>query len=346
MIDYAKVTIKAGDGGDGSVHFLREKFRPKGGPDGGDGGDGGSVYVEVDANLNTLAEFRYKKKFEADNGGRGMGKKQSGKKGEDLVIRVPVGTVVSGEIKREVEEDDKKVVKVEKKKWDLSEVGERVLLVKGGKGGRGNWHFRSAVNQTPQESEKGTKGETLEAQFELKLLAQVGLVGLPNVGKSTLLSVLTKARPKIADYPFTTLEPNLGVMEVGRSKRRETVVIADIPGLIEGASKGKGLGHMFLRHVERTRVLVHVLSGESEGERVFEEVWKNYETVRKEMGEHVKELLEKQELVVLNKTDLMSEKEIEEVVAGFEKKGVRVWPVSAGNLEGVEELKKKLLEMV
>lgn len=346
MIDYARVTIKAGNGGDGSVHFLREKFRPKGGPDGGDGGDGGSVYVEVNANLNTLTEFRYKKKFEAENGERGMGKKQSGKKGEDLVILVPVGTVISGEIKREVEEEGEKVVKVEEIKRDLSEAGERMLLVKGGKGGRGNWHFRSAVNQTPLESEKGTKGEVLEAQFELKLLAQVGLVGLPNVGKSTLLSVLTKARPKIADYPFTTLEPNLGLMEVGRSKRREVLVIADIPGLIEGASKGKGLGHMFLRHVERTKVLVHVLSVETKSEKVFKEVWKNYETVRKEMGEHVKELLEKKELVVLNKTDLMSEKEVGEVVGGFKKRGVEIRPVSAGNLEGIEELRRKLLEMV
>jgi len=277
-----------------------------------------------------LADFRYKKLFEAEDGGKGRGNKSSGKDGGDLIVKVPAGTLIKKE---------GKVV------MDLDEVGKKIKIASGGKGGRGNWHFRSSTNQTPQEFEEGTKGERFELELELRLLAEVGLVGLPNVGKSTLLSVLTKARPKIADYQFTTLEPNLGVMEFGGGKRRKTVVVADIPGLIEGASKGKGLGDQFLRHVERTRLLVHVLAVDPGSDDGFGAIWGNYETIRKEMGEHHKDLLEKKEILILNKVDIMKDDVLKEVVEGFEKKGKELLLVSAGTGRGVEELKEKIVEM-
>src|SRR3990167_4047124 len=236
MIDYAKITVTGGNGGGGKVAWRQDKFVIKGGPDGGNGGLGGSVYLTADPNLNTLKNFQFQKKFKAEDGGRGGKNRRTGRGGQDLIIKVPVGTVVN-------------------KSLDLVKPGESICVARGGHGGRGNWVFRSPTLTTPKFADPGEPGEVKILALELKLLADVGLIGLPNAGKSTLLSVLTKATPKIADYPFTTLEPNLGVMQLIES----AFVLADIPGLIEGASVGKGLGVEFLRHIERCKILVHVL---------------------------------------------------------------------------------------
>ena len=325
MIDSARIVIKAGDGGDGVVHFKREKYRPKGGPDGGDGGDGGDVYIETDKNLSTLSAFAHKKKYEAEDGGGGMGSRKSGKAGKDLVVKVPVGTLVKFQ-----------ETSTKKQTLDFDREGMREKVASGGRGGLGNDYFKSASNQAPREFTEGKKGEEFEVSLELKLLADVGLVGLPNAGKSTLLSVLTKARPKIADYEFTTLEPNLGVFDY----KGKSLVVADIPGLIEGASKGKGLGDQFLKHVERTRVLVHVVG-------VQPQLGLNprcdYGVVRREMEEYGGGLVDKPEIVVLNKIDLIDEKEVGRMVKEFGEKGVEILPISCGTMEGVEELRKKVL---
>lgn len=340
MVDSAKIVIKAGNGGDGIVHFRREKYTPKGGPDGGDGGKGGDVYIETDRNLSTLTDFAHKKRFEAENGQKGMGARKSGKAGEDLIIKVPMGTVVRFWTSQN---DEIKILDIDGTRSSKSEhlggsAFGRELLAKGGRGGLGNWHFKSSVNRTPAEAERGEKGEEFEADLELKLLADVGLVGLPNAGKSTLLSILTKARPKIAAYEFTTLEPNLGVMDF----KGKHLVIADIPGLIEGASKGKGLGIQFLKHVERTSVLVHLISVQVEPEvQVQPEEW--YGVVRKELEDFGAGLEKKPEIVVLNKIDLVDEERVKKIVDGFAKKGVKILPISCGTLAGVEELKEKVL---
>lgn len=317
MVDRVKIVIKAGDGGDGLVHFRRAKFMPRGGPDGGDGGRGGSIYVVTEANLSTLSDFAHQQKFEAESGAAGGSEVRSGAAGADLVIKVPIGTLM----------------KREGQITDFDQAGMRVLVAKGGRGGKGNFGFRSAVNQAPRESTPGGPGESFVAELELKLLADVGLVGLPNVGKSTLLSILTSARPKIADYPFTTLEPNLGVAPLSGAGKR--VVIADIPGLIEGASQGKGLGTQFLQHIERTRVLVHVLAG-SEPERL----WEDYQTVRRELKAYGGEIENKKEIVVLNKTDLLTEEAVAEIVSFLAKKKIKVLPISCGTMKGIEELRR------
>lgn len=328
MVDSAKIVIKAGDGGDGVAHFRREKFSPKGGPDGGDGGDGGDIYIEVDKNLSTLSNFAHKKKYMAEKGRPGMGALRSGKAGEDLVIKVPLGTLIK------FEDDRGKIV------LDIDDASMRELVARGGRGGIGNNHFKSSSNQTPREFTEGVKGEKFELELELKLLADIGLVGLPNTGKSTLLSVLTKARPKIADYEFTTLEPNLGVMPI----QDRSLVLADIPGLIEGASKGKGLGIQFLRHVERTSVLVHLVVA-NEGLTLRRgKPYSDYETIRKELKEFGNGLSEKKEIVVLNKIDLIDDKKVDEIVEFFKEKGVEILPISCGTTAGIEELKKKVLE--
>ncbi len=327
MIDQAVIVVKAGRGGDGSVSFRREKYIPKGGPDGGDGGDGGSVYLVTDENVNTLIDFHYMKKHEADKGGRGMGKRKSGSDGEDTLIKVPVGTLVT-------ETGSGKVV-------DMDEVEMKVLVAQGGKGGRGNWHFRSSTNTTPMRAEEGTSGEEKELKLELKLLADVGLIGMPNAGKSTLLSVLTKAQPKIADYPFTTIEPNLGVMNV----KGKNLVIADIPGLIEGASAGKGLGDDFLKHIERTRVLVHLIAPDIARDRIKGvDVWADYQTIRQELGKYSDDLSGKEEIVVLTKTDLLQEDEVEEVSSFFKKQGIRIWLISAATGKGIGELEEEVIK--
>jgi len=321
MIDYAKISVKAGDGGGGKISFRREKYAPKGGPDGGDGGDGGSVFLEVDKDLNTLVPFQFQKAFEAESGGRGGGAKKHGKDGLELVLKVPPGTEV----------------KFERGAFDLLKPGDKLLVAQGGKGGRGNWFFRAPDRTTPRIAEPGTRGELVELELELKLLADVGLIGMPNAGKSTLLSVLTKARPKIADYPFTTLKPNLGVMVVEKGKG---LVLADIPGLIEGASKGKGLGIRFLRHVERCQILVHVL----DGVKLLEDksdLMKDYKAIRGELGKHAKKLLKKPEIVVLNKIDVLSDKQIEGVKKEFKK----MVCVSAATGKDLDKLKKELISL-
>jgi len=317
MIDFARITIKAGDGGDGRVSFRREKFVPKGGPDGGDGGRGGSVYFETDKDLNTLKPFQFQKVFSAQNGEAGGKNKRHGADGSDLIIKVPVGTVVNKEL-------------------DLVKEDQKVCLAKGGDGGRGNWQFRSPTMTTPRIAEAGIMGEAKQLTLELKLLADVGLIGLPNSGKSTLLSVLTKAKPKIADYPFTTLEPNLGVLRLTRSN----LVIADIPGLIEGASRGRGLGIEFLRHIERCKILVHILDGAKL--LISEVLLKDYQTVRNELASYSTSLIDKPEIVVLNKIDVLNKKQIRAAMTTLKKTKKSVIGISAASHENLEELKKEL----
>ena len=288
FIDQVKIRVKAGDGGHGCVSFRREKFVPKGGPDGGDGGDGGDVILVADPQIHTLYDFYYKAEFKAENGKPGMGKKMKGKDGEDLILKVPVGTIVKDAETGEIIAD-------------LVKPGQRVILAKGGKGGKGNARFTTPTRQAPRIATPGTPGEEKTLILELKLIADVGLVGLPNAGKSTFLSRVSAAKPKIADYPFTTLHPNLGVVKLFDEK---TFIIADIPGLIEGAHKGIGLGHDFLKHIERTRVLLYLLDA-SKGE----EVLKDFEILKKELELFNPELLKKDYLIALNKIDLIPDYE-------------------------------------
>ena len=296
FLDQAKIYIKAGDGGKGCVAFRREKFIEFGGPNGGDGGNGGSVYFEAVENLNTLIDFRYQQHFKAQKGQQGMGSEMTGYKGEDLIIKVPVGTEI-------VAEDGETVIK------DMVVAGERFLIAKGGKGGLGNTHFKSSTNQAPRYAEPGTPGEELWVWLRLKIIADVGLIGLPNAGKSTFLSAVTSARPKIAAYPFTTLHPHLGV---AWASGRE-MVLADIPGLIEGAHEGIGLGDRFLKHVERCSAFLHLLDGTAE------DVAKDYVTIRKELELYNDKLKNKPEVVALNKCDALSEDEIKDKLAELEK---------------------------
>ncbi len=281
FIDQVEIHIRSGKGGDGMVHFHREKFVPRGGPDGGDGGKGGDVIFEVKSTLNTLSAFRQNQKFKAEDGAKGGPSQMSGRYGNDLVIHVPPGTML-------FEADTGKLI------GDLTKPGERLTLLKGGRGGRGNQHFATSRNQVPRTAEKGEPAQEKRLKLELKLIADIGLIGVPNAGKSTLLSVLTNARPKIAPYPFTTLEPNLGVANIDEDT---TVVLADIPGLIEGASQGAGLGHDFLRHVQRTRVLVHLLDGLSEDPVA------DYSQINSELSLFDPNLAKKPQLVALNKID-------------------------------------------
>ena len=314
LTDEAMITIKAGKGGDGSASFLREKYRPKGGPDGGDGGKGGDVYFEVDPSTHALSTFTSKKYFKAENGENGRNKKQTGKSAEDLYLKVPPGTLVK---------ENETILA------DLTQLNQVYKAARGGKGGLGNVHFKSATNQAPKQTTQGGPGEEKNITLELKLLADVGLVGLPNAGKSTLLSVISNARPKIADYPFTTLEPNLGVVNF----QDKSFVVADIPGLIEGASKGKGLGIKFLKHLERTRVLVHLLDINSQ------DLYKDYTSIRKELEVWNKELTQEKELVVLNKIDTLLPKEAEQISVKFAQKLKKpVFLISAVSKTGLEEI--------
>ena len=285
LIDEVKISIKAGDGGDGVVHFYSDAFRPKGGPDGGDGGDGGSIYFEAVADISKLSQFRFPKVFAAPNGEPGGRNKRSGKKGEDLILSVPVGTIAAYDNGTSVE---------------FMELGQRILMARGGKGGKGNFRFRSATNQTPKEFTPGFKTETKNLFLKLKLIAQIGLIGLPNAGKTSLLNELTSANAKVANYPFTTLEPNLGVMKNGS-------VIADIPGLIEGASEGKGLGYKFLKHIERTKLIVHCLSCESLNPL------DNYKIIRKELENYSSVLAKKPEIIVLTKSDIIDSSNLSKI---------------------------------
>ena len=286
FLDLAKVYIRSGSGGGGSVSFRREKFIEFGGPDGGDGGHGGSVWAEAVDGLNTLIDFRYQQHFFADNGRPGMGQQRSGARGEDIVLRVPAGTEI-------IDEDMETVIA------DLAEVGERVLLAKGGNGGFGNLHFKSATNQAPRRANPGQEGIERTIWLRLKLIADVGLLGMPNAGKSTFLAATSNARPKIADYPFTTLHPNLGVVGIDGVE----FVVADIPGLIEGASEGRGLGDLFLGHIERCAVLLHLVDGTS-GDFLNE-----YNVILNELDEYGAGLADKPRITVLNKVDAMDDEE-------------------------------------
>src|SRR5690349_9915780 len=295
FIDQVQIEVKSGKGGDGMVHFHREKFIPRGGPDGGDGGKGGDVILEVKSTLNTLSSFRQNQKFKAEDGVKGGPSQMSGRYGNDLILYVPPGTVI-------FDADTGELI------GDLTQPGQQLNILKGGRGGRGNQHFATSRNQVPRTAEKGEPAQERRIKMELKLIADIGLIGIPNAGKSTLLSVLTNAKPKIASYPFTTLEPNLGVANIDDNT---TVVLADIPGLIEGASQGAGLGHDFLRHIQRTRVLIHLLDGLSEDPVA------DYSQINSELALFDPNLAKKPQVVALNKID---QPEVQERLADIQKK--------------------------
>lgn len=318
MIDLAKISLKAGNGGNGAIAWRREKYEPTGGPAGGDGGDGGSIIIKATRNLSTLDDFKFKKIFKAENGEAGGKSKKFGKKGEDLIIKVPVGTILR-------EETSNKIIK------DFKVDGEEFLIAKGGRGGRGNVHFKNSVRQAPRFAENGKKGQEINLILELKILADVGLVGLPNVGKSTLISVISKAKPKIANYHFTTLNPNLGVVNIDKER---SFIVADIPGLIEGANEGEGLGHDFLRHIERCRVLIHLvdISG-IEGRDPI----KDFDLINKELELYNKELANKPMIVALNKTDLDFNDNARKFIDTF-KNNYKIYKISAATTDGIKEL--------
>ncbi len=324
FVDKVRIFVKAGDGGNGAVSFRREKYVPKGGPDGGDGGDGGFVILRANHNLSTLLNFKYQRKFIAQNGQNGRGKKQAGKNGEDLIIDVPVGTIVKDASTGEI-------------LADLDRPGKMVCVARGGKGGRGNAHFATSVFRAPQIAEKGDEGEERWLELELKLLADAGLIGLPNAGKSSLISVMSNARPKIADYPFTTLVPNLGVVKIDENNE---FVLADIPGLIEKASEGAGLGNLFLRHIERCSVLVHVID-------ISTDFLKNYDVIIQELHKYSEELSKKPQIIVANKIDLLEKDELQRRIELLEKHTAKeVYPVSALLRLNIDTLKKKIFEVV
>ena len=326
--DYVKIIAKAGNGGDGAVSFRREKYVAAGGPDGGDGGRGGNVYFEVDPDTNTLIDFRYQKKFKAENGKNGEGANRYGRSGEDLTIKVPIGTIV-------------KDAQTGKVLADLSEKGQKELILQGGRGGKGNSHFATSTRQAPRFSQEGEKCEEKELILELKLLADVGLIGFPNVGKSTLLSVVTDATPKIADYHFTTLEPNLGVV---KGEYGDSFVIADIPGIIEGASQGVGLGIQFLRHIERTRLLLHVIdvSG-TEGRNPV----KDFEIINEELKKYSEKLSKRKQIIVANKVDSMQDENLYlELEKMAKEKGLEIYKISAATKQGVKELLVRVSEVL
>lgn len=326
FIDKAKIFIKAGKGGNGAISFHREKYVAAGGPDGGDGGKGGNVVFKVELGMTTLMDFRYKRKYVAQNGMDGSGKRQKGKKGEDIIIKVPQGTIV-----RDAESN--RIIA------DLSDPEKEVILAKGGNGGWGNAHFATAVRQTPNFAKNGQSGDEREIYLELKLLADVGLVGFPNVGKSTILSMTTKADPKIANYHFTTLEPNLGVVDLGDHR---SFVLADIPGIIEGASEGVGLGHEFLRHIERTRILIHVVDVSGiEGRNPIED----FDIINNELSKYDMALEERPQIVAANKTDIIQDEEAYKAFLDeMEKRGIEVFTISAATNQGVSELMNKTYE--
>ena len=320
FIDYTKIIIKSGDGGNGAASFRHEKYVAAGGPDGGDGGKGGDIYFTVDKDKNTLIDFRYNKRYKAGNGQNGSGNHCNGKYGEDLYIKVPIGTVIK-------DAETNKVIA------DLSKPGQTELILQGGRGGRGNSHFATPTRQAPRFSEDGDKGEEKEVILELKLLADVGLLGYPNVGKSTFLSKVTEARPKIANYHFTTLEPNLGVV---KTKSGDGFVIADIPGIIEGASEGVGLGLQFLRHIERTRLLLHFIdvSGQ-EGRNPVED----FNTINLELKKYSEKLSTRKQIIVATKIDVMQdETNLKELEKLAKKENLELYKISAVTGEGVQNL--------
>lgn len=319
FIDYAKIIVRSGKGGDGIVAFRREKYVPKGGPSGGNGGNGGSIYLVADKNISTLLDFRYKKHFFAENGENGGSSLKDGKTGKDIYIKVPVGTIVKSEESEEI-------------LFDLNKDGQTVLIAKGGRGGRGNSNFATPTRQTPRFAEKGKPGEEKNLILELKLIADVGLVGFPNAGKSTLISRISAAKPKIADYPFTTLEPVLGIVNF---KDFNSFTVADIPGIIEGAHQGKGLGIQFLRHIERTRILLFLIDITSEDYK------KDFKTLYNELKKYSPKLIEKKILVSFSKADLLDEIELKKIskikFRGIEKPVIIFSSVSGYGIENLLE---------
>ncbi len=328
--DRARIFVKSGRGGDGHVSFRREKYVPAGGPDGGDGGKGGDIIFEVDEGMNTLSDFRYAKKYKAGDGEPGGKRNCRGKNGEDLVIKVPQGTVLR-------EANTGKVI------TDMSGENRRVVLLTGGKGGNGNQHYATSTMQAPKYAQPGQAAAELELLLELKMIADVGLVGFPNVGKSTFLSRVTNARPKIADYPFTTLNPNLGVVDL---EYGSGFVIADIPGLIEGASEGVGLGHEFLRHIERTKVIIHIVDAAgTEGRDPVQDIY----AINRELKAYNEDIASRPQVIAANKIDAISgssDNPVDAIRAEFEPKGIPVYPISAVSGEGVKELLYKVDEML
>jgi GTPase len=324
FIDEAKIRVKAGDGGNGCMAFRREKFVPRGGPSGGDGGKGGDVIMESSERHNTLVHFRFNPEYKAERGRHGEGANKTGREGADIVLKVPVGTVVY---------DDETGEKV----FDFSGPDERIVIARGGRGGRGNAQFATSTHQAPREHEPGRPGEERTYRLELKLLADVGLVGFPNVGKSTLISRISAARPKIADYPFTTLEPNLGVVVVGDEKDAISFVVADIPGLIEGAHTGAGLGTQFLKHIERTRLLVHLVDVSDGSGR--EDVVKDVEVILGELGSFGADLEDKPMIMVASKIDVANKDKLAALKKYCRQKKKRLYEISAVTGKGVEDLK-------
>ena len=324
FLDQVKIYIKAGNGGDGSPSFRREKFIEYGGPDGGDGGKGGSVILKAEQNLNTLIDFRYQQHHKAKRGENGAGQNRTGKSGEDLILKVPLGTQV-------FEEDNKTLI------YDFTKISEEFIAAAGGKGGLGNTRFKSSTNRAPRKFTKGTQGEEFTVWLQLKTIADIGIIGLPNAGKSSLLASVTNANPKIANYQFTTLNPNLGVA----SYDNKEITIADIPGLVEGAHKGTGLGIQFLKHIERCKSLLHLIDITSE------DLKKSYQQVKNELKKYSNKLIKKKELIVLNKIDLIDEKKVNHIIKDFKKNTKsEVIALSTFNKSSVSKIKSKLLNYV
>ena len=324
FLDQVKIYVKAGDGGSGSPSFRREKFIEFGGPDGGDGGHGGSIVFVADKNLNTLIDFRYQQHLKAEKGQDGKGKKKTGRSGKDLILKVPFGTQI-------FEEDNNTLIE------DLTRSEQKIIVAKGGKGGLGNVRFKSSINRAPRKKTDGGKGENFWVWLQLKVIADIGIVGMPNSGKSSLLSVLTSAKPKIANYPFTTINPNLGVTNYDNKE----VTLADIPGLIEGAHEGIGLGDKFLRHIERCKNILHLIDITNDN------LLENYSKVRKELFKYSNKLTKKKEIIVFNKTDMISEDEINKKIDIFNKKiKKKIYTISAIKHKGLTAIKKVLVSYV
>ena len=321
FLDQVKIHVKAGDGGAGSSSFRREKFIEFGGPDGGDGGDGGSIILFAENNLNTLIDFRFQQHFKAEKGQNGMDKKKTGRNGKDLILKVPIGTQI-------FEEDNNTLIE------DLKKEGQKIILAQGGKRGLGNVRFKSSTNRAPRRKTEGSEGESFWIWLQLKVIADIGIIGMPNAGKSSLLSVLTKAKPKIANYPFTTINPNLGVT----SYSDKEITIADIPGLIEGAHEGIGLGDKFLRHIERCKSLIHLI------DITENNILENYLKIRKELSKYNNALLKKKEIIVFNKIDIMNVNEINKKINFFKKKTKKnIYKISVAQNKGLLTLRKLLI---
>ena len=324
FLDQAKIYVKAGDGGSGSASFRREKFIEFGGPDGGDGGHGGSIVFAVDKNLNTLIDFRYQQHYKAEKGKDGKGKKKTGKSGKNLILKVPIGTQI-------FEEDNNTLIE------DLTSSEQKIVIANGGKGGLGNVRFKSSTNRAPRKKTDGNKGESFWIWLQLKVIADIGIIGMPNSGKSSLLSVLTNARPKIANYPFTTINPNLGVANYNNKE----VTLADIPGLIEGAHEGIGLGDKFLRHIERCKNILHLI------DITNEDLLENYSKVRKELLKYSNKLIKKREIIVFNKIDMISDEEVNKKIDIFNKKiKKKIYTISVLKHKGLTAIKRILVSYV